>query len=60
MASTAEGTRLPPRVASTPTMPATLNPMTATNSTFGPGAAWASATEALSWASLSQDFCTTT
>ena len=41
-------------VASAPSGPATFQPMTATNSTFGPGAACAIATEALNWASLIQ------
>ncbi len=59
-ASVADGSRLPVSVAATPASPAMFHPTTATNSTFGPGAAWAMATEAVNCASLSQPCSPTT
>ena len=53
-ASVVEGSMMPASAAKAPANPATFQPSTATKSTFGPGAAWASATEALNWASVIQ------
>ena len=50
---------MPSIVAIAPSGPATLQPRVATNSTFGPGAAWAMAIDEVNWASLIQ-WCSST
>ena len=55
-----DGSSVPTIVAATPASPATFQPITATNSTFGPGAAWAMATDAVNCASLIQPCSPTT
>ena len=50
---------VPPPASPPPAFRPTFQPMRATNSTFGPGAAWAMATDELNCASLSQPCCTT-
>ena len=57
--SAVDGNSVPTIVANAPIGPATFQPMTATKSTFGPGAAWAIAIEALNCASLIQ-WCSST
>ena len=52
--SAVDGMRMPAMVASAPSGPPTFQPITATNSTFGPGAACAIATEAVNCGSVIQ------
>ena len=58
--SRVEGSSVPASVASRPGTPATFQPITATNSTLGPGAACAMAIELVNWASLIQPCSATT